>query len=121
MGGFLGKEIEEEDGGGHWLEVWSEAGPRLLSAGTISDPGLESLGGDKRGGLRQGRTVVNGHGPLRVMTDRVVVAGRPFIIRAAVSEAGNRVFLRVQDEGPGISVSAQPQVFERFWCRNRTL
>lgn len=94
VGGFLGKEIEEEEGGGHWLEVWSEAGPRLLSAGTIDDPGLGPLVDATASGLRQGRTVMGGQGPLRVMTDRVVVAGRPFIIRAAVSEVGSQQQLR---------------------------
>lgn len=33
--------------------------------------------------------------------------------------SGDRVFVRVQDEGPGVSISAQARVFERFFRADR--
>lgn len=90
-GGFLGKQIDEEEGGGHWLEVWSDDGQRILTAGTVADPRLGSLVDSPNGG---GRTVATSEGALRVMTDSVVAGGRAYRIRAAVSEAGTRAQMR---------------------------
>lgn len=91
-GGFLGKQIDEEEGGGHWLEVWDDAGQRILTAGTVAEPKFGELPGNPTGG--DGRTLPASDGPLRVMTDSVVVGGRTYRVRAAVSEAGTRAQLR---------------------------
>lgn len=91
-GGFLGKEIDEEEGGGHWVEVWSESGIRLLTAATIPDPGLDGLQAPGEG--RVGRTLTRKDGPLRVMADSVRVGDRPYVVRAAVSEVGSRAQLK---------------------------
>ncbi len=92
VGGFLGKQIDEEEGGGHWVEVWSESGFRVLAAGTIPDPSLGPL--EVLPDRRQGRTLLRPAGPLRVMTDSVRVGERPYIVRAAVSEIGSRAQLK---------------------------
>lgn len=92
VGGFLGKDINEEEGGGHWVEVWSESGIRLLTAGTIPDPALGLLQVIPEGPV--GRTLSRRDGSLRVMTDLVRVGDRPFVVRAAVSEVGSRAQLK---------------------------
>lgn len=86
-GGFLGKQIPEEDGGGHWLEVWSEAGERLLATGTIPDPALDAPVPERRGAWR---TASSASGPLRVRSELVRVGPSPFVVRAAVVETGAR-------------------------------
>ena len=90
-GGFLGKQIDEEEGGGHWLEVWDDSGQRILTAGTVAEPRLGNLPDSPHGG---GRTVATSEGSLRVMTDSVVAGGRTYRVRAALSEAGTRAQLR---------------------------
>jgi len=86
-GGFLGKQIEEEDGGGHWVEVWDSAGERRLIAGTF-DPALSDVPDAKA--LGSARTVELPTGAVRVMTERVQVEGAKFLVRAAVLEVGAR-------------------------------
>lgn len=88
-GGFLGKEVDEEEGGGHWIEVWSAEGERLLATGSMIPPGLDRPQ-IVSAGAAQGRTVEGPSGPLRVMTELVRVQGRSLIVRAAVSEAPSR-------------------------------
>jgi heavy metal sensor kinase len=92
-GGFLGKEVDEEEGGGHWIEVWTAEGQRLLATGSMVSPDLGRPEDAPRTDHR-GRTVVLPSGPLRVMTERVRVQGTPFLVRAAVSESGARAQVR---------------------------
>ncbi|HXG58238.1 MAG TPA: ATP-binding protein [Thermoanaerobaculia bacterium] len=88
-GGFLAKEIEEEEGGGHWVEVWNLTGTRLLTAGTF-DPALPDAV-RTAGPLR---TVVTHAGPVRTMTETVHVGDATFLVRAAVREVGARAQVR---------------------------
>jgi heavy metal sensor kinase len=86
-GGFLGKQVNEEEGGGHRIEIWSTRGEQLLASGTM-DP-LELPPPQDSNGLAHGaRTLVSPAGPVRVMTELVKVGGFRFLVRAAVSEAG---------------------------------
>ena len=92
-GGFLGKEMDEEQGGGHWIEIWTTEGQRVLATGSMADPEL----GRPEVGPRtdhRGRTVALPSGPLRVMTERVRAQATPFLVRAAVSESGARAQVR---------------------------
>jgi heavy metal sensor kinase len=90
-GGFLGKQVEEEAGGGHWIEVWNEGGERLLGTGTIEDPDLGPPVRPRRGTTR---TAPSTAGPLRVLSEMVLVGDRSFVVRAAVLEAGTRAQIR---------------------------
>jgi heavy metal sensor kinase len=92
--GFLDKEADDEEGGGHWIEVWSERGERLLATGTMAAPDL-GLPGDTLRPDHRGRTLRLPAGPVRVMTEPVRVRGVRFLVRAAVSEAGVRRQVRV--------------------------
>jgi len=85
--GFLGKEIAEEEGGGHWMEVWSTGGEKLLATGTFRSLALEPPKVPSRpsGDVE---TVMLPIGPARVMTQIVRVGGAPFLMRAVLSEAG---------------------------------
>jgi heavy metal sensor kinase len=82
-GGFLGKQVHEEEGGGHWIEIWSTLGERLLAAGTATEP------------MRLGRPAASDHKPktvilpagrMRVLTETVHASGHRFLVRAVVSE-----------------------------------
>jgi heavy metal sensor kinase len=84
-GGFLGKEIEEDEGGGHYVEVWSAGGARLLDAGTFA---LELPGSPRTTGIGVARTMRLPDGVVRVKTERVTIDGMEFLIRAAISETG---------------------------------
>jgi len=86
-GGFLGKQIAEEEGGGHWVEVWGPTGHRHLTAGTF-DPQVPGRPDQSRFGFA--RTVQSPSGPVRVLTERVLIGGREFQVRAIVSEVGAR-------------------------------
>lgn len=92
-GGFLGKEVDEEEGGGHSIEVWSTGGERLLSAGSMLPPDPRRPQ-DTAGSDHRGHTVVGPSGPLRVMTEPVRVNGLRFLVRAVVSERGARAEVR---------------------------
>lgn len=85
--GFLGKEIDEEEGGGHWYEVWSTGGERLLATGTLR---AVALGPPRRvaGPSSEVATLLLPEGPVRVMTQAVRVGGRELLVRAIVSEVG---------------------------------
>jgi len=85
-GGFLGKEVDEEEGGGHWMEVWSEEGERLLAAGSLEPPGLGQPAESVRKASR-GHTLALPSGPFRIMTEPIRVEGQRLLVRAAVSEA----------------------------------
>jgi heavy metal sensor kinase len=88
-GGFQEKQIVEEEGGGHWIEVWSVGGQRLLTAGTLEPLALtrpQSTDAD----LGRAHTIWLAAGPVCVMTQPVHVHGSEFLVRAAVSEIGPR-------------------------------
>lgn len=88
-GGFLGKQIHEEEGGGHWIEVWSLRGERLLATGTTAEP--LGLGPPAAAGSdHDARTVALPTGRIRVLIEPVLSNGRRFLVRAAVSEAAAR-------------------------------
>jgi heavy metal sensor kinase len=92
-GGFLGKKLDEEPGGGHWVEVWDERGRLLLASGTR--PALDlgpAPNGDGAG--QRAHSLATPVGPVRSMSERVEVAGQPVLVRAAVSEAGVRAQAR---------------------------
>ena len=83
-GGFLGKQVPEEEGGGHWVEVWSPRGERLLTAGTASEPvGLERPGAEPD---HKPKTVIVPAGRMRVLTEAVYANRHRFLVRAVVSE-----------------------------------
>lgn len=90
-GGFLGKQVEEEEGGGHWVEVWTEDGKRALATGTVGDPGLGAPVPSRRG---TSRTAPSASGPLRVQSELVRVGDTRFVVRAAVLEQGTRQQIR---------------------------
>ena len=81
------REIKEEEGGGHAIEVWSEEGKRLLTVGTI-DP--MELGAPDQTALGRARSVDLPTGPFRVLGERVRLSGFSFVVRASVSEVAAR-------------------------------
>jgi heavy metal sensor kinase len=84
-GGYLDKQIEEEEGGGHWVEVWDFGGNRLLTAGTF-DPGIIAVPRSED----VARTIETDAGPVRVRTEAVQIESATFLVRAVVSEASAR-------------------------------
>lgn len=91
VGGFVGKQIEEEEGGGHFLEVWDEAGKRRLVAGTF-DPGPLEPPEARMDGV--GRTYDTAAGRVRTMWEDVEIDGRSLRLRAIVSERSARAQVR---------------------------
>ncbi|MEO8053933.1 MAG: heavy metal sensor histidine kinase [Acidobacteriota bacterium] len=85
-GGILGKNVDEEEGGGHWIEIWNVAGERVLATGTIDPPPVAARPEASRGA--QSMEVEGGY--VRVMTESVNVKDSRFLVRAAVSEAPSR-------------------------------
>lgn len=85
-GGFLGKRIEEEEGGGHRVEVFGALQERLLSEGTLEGLSL----GPPPTEASPARTVAWEAGYVRVMTEWVEIGKTRLLVRAAVSEAGVR-------------------------------
>jgi heavy metal sensor kinase len=87
--------VHEEEGGGHWLEVWSPEGRRLLSDGT---QGTVDLGPAPDAGAAHPVARPHTHGletgPVRVLVERVSLDGRPFLVRVAVSEVSSRALVR---------------------------
>ncbi len=88
----LGTHVDEEEGGGHWLEVWSPSGERLVATGTMEPPGLGPPSRDAP--LHQARTLELPTGPVREMTEILRFPGGHFLVRGAVSEAGTRAQIR---------------------------
>ncbi|MHB0971853.1 MAG: sensor histidine kinase [Thermoanaerobaculia bacterium] len=86
-GGFLGKSIEEEEGGGHLVEVWDANGVMRLSTGTFH-PELSGFAGARADGVAM--SVETPSGPVRMKTEAVDVEGTRLFIRAAVSEVPTR-------------------------------
>ncbi len=85
--GFFWRQIKEEEGGGHVIEIWSPDGKRLLSVGTID---ALDLGPPDPGTLGSPRTVELPGGPFRVLAERAQLSGASFVVRAAVSESAPR-------------------------------
>jgi heavy metal sensor kinase len=88
-GGSLPREIDEEPGGGHWLEVWSPSGERLLAMGTLEPVDLGSPPDITRLDHVTGRLDLP-IGTVRVLTEPVRIDGVRFVVRAAVSEMAAR-------------------------------
>jgi heavy metal sensor kinase len=89
LGGSLPKEIDEEPGGGHWLEVWSPSGERLLTTGTLEPLDLGSPPDVARPD-HLARRLDLPSGPVRVLTEPVRIGGARFVLRVAVSEMAAR-------------------------------
>jgi heavy metal sensor kinase len=85
--------VHEEEGGGHWLEVWGLDGRRLLADGTLD---AVDLGPAPEASHPLGRphTHVLPTGPARVLVERVTLDEKPFLLRVAVSEASSRAQVR---------------------------
>jgi len=91
-GASMWREVREEEGGGHAIEVWSSDARRLLAVATID---LPDLGAPDAASLAAGpRTVDLPGGPFRVLAERVTIAGFPFVVRMAVSERSARKEVR---------------------------
>ena len=87
--------VHEEEGGGHWLEVWSLDGrQRLLSDGTLEAVDLGPVPEDSLA-LGRPHTHVLPTGPVRVLVERVTLGEEPFLLRVAVSEASSRAQVRL--------------------------
>jgi heavy metal sensor kinase len=99
--GFLGKQIEEEEEGGHWFEVWDVAGVKRLQGGSVN-PMLSTV---PRADSRP-RTMSSPIGAVRVKTETVRVGTSHFFVRAAVLEApARRQVLSLLRELVAISVT----------------
>ncbi len=84
--GFLANRMIEEEGGGHWLEVWAGQSKKpLLAAGTLN-PRLVEL----PDASLPAQSVHAPEGPFRVQSERIGIGGSSFIIRAAMSETPGR-------------------------------
>jgi heavy metal sensor kinase len=83
--------VHEEEGGGHWIEVWGEDGTRHLADGTL---GAVDLGPALDHPRHRPHTHVLATGPVRVLVERILVDERPFLLRVAVSEASSRALVR---------------------------
>ena len=88
----LGRYVDEEEGRGHWLEVWSASGERLVATGTLEPLGLGPPPEDVP--LHQASTLELSTGPVRVMTVILRFPGGHLLIRAAFSEGGARAEVR---------------------------
>ncbi len=89
VGGFLGKQLEEDEGGGHWVEVWSEDGRRLLATGTLGVLDLGPPPGRWPADLEP-RTVELASGPVRTRAQAIQLGSTRLVVRAGVSEIGTR-------------------------------
>jgi heavy metal sensor kinase len=85
--------VHEEEGGGHWLEVWSLDGRRLLSDGTLAAVDLGPAP-DANHPLGRPHTHVLPTGPVRVLTEQVTLGGLSLLLRVAVSETSSRAGVR---------------------------
>jgi heavy metal sensor kinase len=82
-GGFLSSVVEEDEGGGHRIEVFDRGGHPLLAGGTIPLPVLPPPRAPE-----EARSVVGPAGPARVKTEEVRLGDTTLLVRAAISEAG---------------------------------
>jgi heavy metal sensor kinase len=85
--------VHEEEGGGHWLEVWTLDGQRLLADGTLSAVDLGPTP-DATHPLGRPHTHVLPTGPVRVLLERVRFDGKAFLLRVGVSETSTRAQVR---------------------------
>ena len=83
--------VHEEEGGGHWIEVWGLDGRRLLADGTLE---AVDLGPAPEHPMDRPHTHVLPTGPVRVLVERVTLGEKPFLLRVAVSEASTRALVR---------------------------
>jgi heavy metal sensor kinase len=88
----LGRYVDEEEGEGRWLEVWSPSGERLVAAGTMEPAGLGPPPEDAP--HHQAQTLELPTGPVRTMTEVLRFPGGRLLVRAAVSEVGARAQVR---------------------------
>lgn len=102
--GDLWKQVPEEESGGHWIDVWSTRGKRLLAVGT-TEP--SRVGPPDEASLDRGpRTVELPAGPFRVVSKSVEISGSRFVVRAAVSEtAARKEVLSLWSELAGLSIA----------------
>ncbi len=85
--------VHEEPGGGHWLEVWSVEGTRLLADGTVEAADLGPAPWPRHR-LHEPHTHVLPSGAVRVIAERVPFGGRLFVVRAGISEGSARAQVR---------------------------
>ena len=85
--------VHEEEGGGHWIEVWGLDGRRLLADGTLE---ARDLGPPPEGShpFERPHMHVLPTGPVRVLVERVTLDEKPFLLRVAISEASSRAQVR---------------------------
>lgn len=85
--------VHEEEGGGHWLELWDAASRLRLADGTT---GWVSLGSPPPPDHADSRphTHRSSAGPVRVMTERVRLGEESFLLRVGLSEASARAQIR---------------------------
>lgn len=88
-GGYLGKAIAEEEGGGHVIEVFDGEGEARLVAHTMPYPQLA-----RPVGPEPPHSIAGPLGPLRTMTEVVSIGSAAFFVRASLSEAGVRRQIR---------------------------
>ncbi len=116
--------VHEEEGGGHWLEIWSPEKTRLLADGTLGtvdlgpapDPGADHPVG-------RPHTHVLSSGPVRVFVEQILIDERPFFVRVAVSEASARAIVRqmwLEVLGLSLAVLALGAL-GGFWIARRAL
>jgi len=85
--------VDEEPGGGHWIEVWSLDGALLLADGTLE---AIDLGEAPDPSHPPHRPYTHGlpTGPVRILVETVTLDGKPFLLRVAVSEVSSRAPVR---------------------------
>jgi heavy metal sensor kinase len=114
--------VHEEEGGGHWIEVWSLDGRRLLADGTLEAVGL-GPGPDPQHPLDRPHTHAGPGGPVRVLAESVALDGKPFLLRVAVSETSSRELVRRMWLGVLLLSQAVLALgaFGGFWIARRSL
>ena len=114
--------VDEEEGGGHWVEVWSLDGRRLLADGTREAVSL-GPGPDPQHPLHQPHTHAVSGGSVRVLVESVAIDGKPFLLRVAVSETSSRALVRRM--WLGVLLLSQAVLglgaFGGFWIARRSL
>jgi heavy metal sensor kinase len=86
--------VHEEEGGGHWIEVWSPGGERLLADGTMEAVDLGTAPHRLGHALARPHTHALPTGPVRLLVEEVAFGGRPFLLRVGISEASSRALVR---------------------------
>jgi heavy metal sensor kinase len=86
--------VHEEEGGGHWIEVWSLGGERLLVDGTLQAVDLGTAPHRLRHAPDRPYSRALPTGPVRVLVEQVAFGGKPFLLRVGISEASSRALVR---------------------------